>query len=286
MGKRGTGNDFFLSTINQSTINQHETRFYILFILFVLLGDAGQWAVAAGGAGDGGVVCGVLPERVGDGGVAGLDAVAGGGVADTGGNVDGEGGDAGAAEFLAFFYQLLMNAISLYERLWTPLFFFRAGEAYGRRGVQRELEARRMEARQVVGALRRARRSWKEMWAQLAAAGEQITVQQEMIAGLEQEVWMGAERLAMAREQVASLDVLVGLMLEGPEGLELGRRYKDLRWQRLNREREEELEQKRQEEAAEQADPWERERVAGLTRLMGRIGDWAHSPGDPPVYVR
>jgi hypothetical protein len=172
-----------------------------------------------------------------------------------------------------------MNSIIL--RLWPVLYFFRAGEAYGRRMAQRELEARRMEARQEAVNLQRARSCWPQTWMQLAAAVEQIGAQREMISMMEQEVWMGAERLAMAQEQVAALDELVRLMLEGPEGLALGETYVAQRWSRLNVEREEGLQAAA--EAARVKTGEERAWDAARTREMDLVGV---PVGDGPWWVR
>jgi uncharacterized coiled-coil protein SlyX len=163
-----------------------------------------------------------------------------------------------------------MTAISFYERLWTPLYFFRRGEAYGRRKCQRELESRKAEAMKVVLDLRRARISWEETWVKLAAADEQVAIQQETIGTLEQVVWQLGERLAVAQEQVGALDELVERMLEpGEAGLAVGRMYLQRRWAArvMEREREEEL---RADAAAAVVKPAvERAREAALTAEMG-----------------
>ena len=168
------------------------------------------------------------------------------------------------------------------KRMLLPgLFFFRAGESYGRRCAQRELEARRMEARQDAVNLRRARLCWPQAWMQLPAALEQIETQQEMMSMMEQEVWMGADRLAMEREKVASLDTLVRLMLEGPAGLALGETYARLRAERLAMERE--AERVRAVEEARRITNDEKMRDEKLTREMEMIGV---PVGERPFWVR
>jgi len=124
-------------------------------------------------------------------------------------------------------------------RLWAPVYFFRRGMAFVRRQVVRETEERADEVAAQGHERMRERLECRTLHGQLDKAIRQADALMEEVRDLRTALWMTEERLGIAEAAKRWLDDLISKMLEGPDGMELGRMYLRRRWQAMLVEREE-----------------------------------------------
>ena len=115
-------------------------------------------------------------------------------------------------------------------RLWGPVYFFRKGMAYARRQMVAEGEVRAWEASDKAGEAMRARLGCTTVYGQLDQAIRQADELMEEVRELRALLWMTEERMGIATAARRWLEDLISKMLEGKEGMELGRRYLQRRW--------------------------------------------------------
>ena len=173
-------------------------------------------------------------------------------------------------------------------RLWGPVYFFRRGMAYARRHMVAEGEVRAWKASDKAGEAMRARLGCTTVYGQLDHAIRQADELMEEVRELRDLLWMTEERMGIATAAKRWMEDLIGKMLEGPDGMELGRNYLKRRWAAMMIER--------QEDAVSQVEkqPYDadgrplgkeeaKERFASLRREMDMIGK---PVGDAPWKVR
>lgn len=128
---------------------------------------------------------------------------------------------------------------SLVYRVWTPVYFFRRGMDFARREMMREASQRQGDLAVRGGDLMRERLGCETVQGQLSLAIAQADTLMEELAALRTMLWMTEERLRIAGKTRRWMEDLISKMLEGREGMELGRRYLVRAWGARLMEREE-----------------------------------------------
>jgi len=173
-------------------------------------------------------------------------------------------------------------------RLWGPVYFFRRGMAYARRQMVAEGEVRAWEASDKAGEAMRARLGCTTVYGQLDQAIRQADELMEEVRELRALLWMKEERINMATVARRWLEDLISKMLEGKEGMELGRRYLQRQWAAMMIARQEaavsQVEKEPHDADGRPLGKEEvKERFASLRREMDLIGK---PVGDAPWKVR
>jgi hypothetical protein len=112
--------------------------------------------------------------------------------------------------------------------------------AFVRRQVTREAQDRANEAASLGDERMRERLECRTLHGQLDKAIRQADALMDEVRGLRMALWMTEERIKTTVEASRWQADLVSKMLEGPDGMQLGRMYLLRRWQAMLVEREEE----------------------------------------------